>query len=136
MFSLTQARIEDLPRTAPLSSAGATVLFEGTVRDINDGHLVSALEYEAMESLAIKEGENILAEATAKFPILSAECVHRTGLLQIGDIAIQVTVTAGHRKEAFEACQYIVDEVKSRVPIWKKEHYVDGATEWINANQK
>ncbi len=135
MFSLTPFRIEDLPKPAAPSSVGATVIFEGIVRDVNDDHQVEALEYEAMESLAVKEGAKILAQALAKFPIESAECIHRTGLLQVGEVAIRVVVSAAHRKEAFGACEFIVNEVKSRVPIWKKEHYSGGATEWINADQ-
>jgi len=114
-------------------STGAVVVFDGIVRNNNEGREVASLEYEAMESLAFKEGNRILDEACQKFPIIEAECVHRIGHLMIGDIAIRVVVSAGHRKEAFGACAFIVDEVKSRVPIWKKEHYVDGSTDWIGA---
>lgn len=111
--------------------AGALVVFEGRVRNVNDGKPVSSLEYEAKESLANKEGARIIGEALDRFEIVRAACEHRIGHLQIGDVAIRVEVLAGHRKEAFEACQYIVDEVKSRVPIWKKEHYVDESSEWL-----
>ena len=135
MFSLTRERIEGLAMPSASPQSGATVVFEGTVRDHNEGHAVERLEYESMENLACKEGERILAEALAKFPIDHAECVHRVGALEIGEIAIRVAVSAGHRKEAFAACQYIVDEVKARVPIWKKEHYAGGASEWINSSQ-
>lgn len=135
MFKISSTRIEDLDRPSPEKSAGATVVFEGTVRDSNDGHEVQSLEYEAMESLANKEGGIILQEAMEKFPVLSATCIHRVGHLQIGEIAIRAVVTAGHRKEAFAACQYIVDEVKSRVPIWKKEHFTNGESEWIGAGK-
>lgn len=135
MFKISATRIEDLEKPSADVAAGATVVFEGTVRNINDGHEVKSLEYEAMESLANKEGASIIQEAMEKFPVLSATCIHRVGHLQIGEIAIRVVVTAGHRKEAFAACQYIVDEVKSRVPIWKKEHFTNGNSEWIGAGQ-
>jgi molybdopterin synthase catalytic subunit len=133
MFILTLHPQEDVPRKTAPPDAGATVVFEGIVRNNNEGRQVKSLEYEAMERLAVKEGMRIMQEAKEKFPILDGSCVHRVGHLQVGEIAIRVEVNAGHRKEAFAACQYIVDEVKSRVPIWKKEHYVDGSSEWINA---
>lgn len=112
--------------------AGACVTFEGRVRDQNGGKGVKSLDYESHETLARKEGDRILGEAREKFPILDAVCVHRTGSLSLGDIAVWIGVTAAHRGAAFEACRYIIDEAKDRVPIWKKEHYADGSTEWIN----
>jgi molybdopterin synthase catalytic subunit len=112
--------------------AGACVTFEGRVRSTNEGRQVVALEYEAFTALAEKEGERILAEARENFRVLAVACVHRTGRLALGDLAVWVGVTAAHRGAAFEACRYVIDQVKERVPIWKKEHYADGATEWIN----
>lgn len=112
--------------------AGACVTFEGWVRERNDGKPVHALDYEAFVPLAESEGAKILAEAREKFAIVDAECIHRTGALALGDLAVWVAVTSEHRGPAFDACRYIIDEVKARVPIWKKEHYVGGATEWIN----
>lgn len=112
--------------------AGACATFEGWVRNRNEGQAVTSLEYEAFAPLAEKEGARILEEARAKFPILAARCVHRTGHLQLGEMAVWVGVTAEHRAAAFDACRYIIDEAKARVPIWKKEHYVGGATAWIN----
>jgi len=112
--------------------AGACVTFEGRVRATNEGREVQALEYEAFVALAEKEGERILGEAREKFRVLEALCIHRTGRLALGDLAVWVGVTAAHRGAAFEACRYVIDQVKERVPIWKKEHYADGATEWIN----
>jgi molybdopterin synthase catalytic subunit len=112
--------------------AGACATFEGWVRNRNDGQAVQALEYEAYAPLAEKEGARILAEARTKFPVLNAMCVHRVGSLALGDLAVWVGVTAEHRGAAFDACRYIIDEAKARVPIWKKEHYAGGATTWIN----
>jgi len=113
------------------SGIGARSVFEGTVRDTNNGHDVRKLEYECYESLAIKEGNKILSEAIEKFGLIDAFCIHRIGTLEVGETAVIVVATSGHRDEAFKGCRYIIDEVKSRVPIWKKEHYQDGETEWL-----
>jgi len=112
--------------------AGACVTFEGWVRDHNDGRAVQRLEYEAFGELAEREGERMLAEARQKFGVLAVTCVHRVGVLEVGQLAVWVGVIAAHRGAAFDACRYVIDEVKARVPIWKKEHYHDGSTEWIN----
>lgn len=121
-----------LQRTLVDERAGACVTFEGWVRNRNEGQPVLSLEYEAYGALAEKEGARIVTEAREKFSILGAACVHRTGHLQLGDLAIWVAVTAEHRAAAFDACRYILDETKARVPIWKKEHYASGTTAWIN----
>lgn len=133
-FMLTSAAIDPQALMAGLGDPGdgACVTFEGRVRNRNGGKSVRALEYEAFAPLAEKEGSRILAEAVEKFPIHRAVCVHRTGRLELGEIAVWIAVTAGHRGSAFEACRYIIDETKARVPIWKKEHYSGGASEWIN----
>ena len=112
--------------------AGACVTFEGWVRNRNEGQAVSSLEYEAYPELAEKEASCILDEARAKFTVLETSVVHRVGHLQLGEMAVWVGVTAEHRDAAFAACRYIIDETKARVPIWKKEHYVAGASQWIN----
>ena len=112
-------------------SIGARSVFEGTVRNTNDGHEVKKLEYECYESLAIKEGDQILDEAIEKFDLIDAFCVHRVGTLEIGETAVIVVTSSGHRDQSFKGCRYIIDEVKVRVPIWKKEHYADGETEWL-----
>ncbi len=90
------------------------------------------LEYEGYEAVAIKEGEAVLREAIEKFDVISAECVHRVGRLEIGDMAVWVGVSAAHRGAAFDACRYLIDEMKHRLPIWKKEHYREGDSGWIN----
>ena len=112
--------------------AGACVTFEGWVRNRNEGQPVLSLEYEAFVPLAESEGEKILTEARERFSLVAAACVHRTGHLQLGELAVWVGVTAEHRGAAFDACRYIIDEAKARLPIWKKEHYASGATAWIN----
>ncbi len=112
--------------------AGACVTFEGWVRDHNEGRAVLSLDYEAFAPLAEREGERILAEAREKFPVVALGCVHRVGSLQIGELAVWVGVAAAHRGAAFDACRYVIDEAKARLPIWKKEHYAAGTSEWIN----
>lgn len=111
--------------------AGGFVAFEGWVRENNEGKEVTALEYEAYEELAVREGQRIIEEAR-QFDILKARCVHRTGPLKIGELAVVVMVSSAHRKEAFVACEFIINEIKKRVPIWKRESYADGTTSWVN----
>ena len=135
MFSLSAKSIigPDLRDDMKRGSAGACVVFEGWVRDHNDGKEVVRLEYEAYEAMAAKEGQRILDEARRKFGVDRAVCVHRVGMLDIGDLAVWVGVSAGHRGEAFDACRYIIDELKHRVPVWKKEYYSDGDSGWVNS---
>jgi molybdopterin synthase catalytic subunit len=137
-FQLTDSVIEPSALIGRLGDAraGACVTFEGRVRNQNNGRVVEALDYEAYAPLAEKEGSAIIREARAKFDLLGALCVHRTGALALGDLAVWVAVTAGHRAAAFDACRYIIDETKARLPIWKKEYYLDGASEWINCAAK
>ncbi|HUE09485.1 MAG TPA: molybdenum cofactor biosynthesis protein MoaE [Steroidobacteraceae bacterium] len=116
-------------------AAGGYVSFEGWVRDHNQGREVTRLEYEAFQDLAIKEGERILAEALVRFPIKRALCIHRVGELGLSDMAVWVGVSSVHRGEAFAACRFIIDEVKHRVPIWKKEHYRSGDSGWVNCER-
>ena len=113
-------------------SAGAYASFEGWVRNLNEGQDVTALEYEAHVPVAVNEGEKILAEARERFRLLAASSRHRVGRLEIGDCAVWVGVSAAHRGAAFDGCRYIIDELKQRLPIWKKEHYRDGHSDWIN----
>jgi len=114
---------------------GGFCSFEGWVRNNNEGHNVTHLEYEAFVDLAIKEGARIVEEAIQRFGVTKAMCAHRVGSLAIGDVAVWVGVSAGHRDEAFKACRYIIDEVKHRVPIWKKEHYISGNSGWVNCER-
>ena len=133
-FTLTESTIDGvaLSRSLADAAAGACVTFEGWVRNRNDGRAVLRLDYQAYAPLAQAEGERILAEAARRFGIVAARCAHRTGSLAIGDLAVWVGVSAGHRDAAFAACRYIIDEVKQRVPIWKNEHYADGESGWLH----
>jgi len=127
--------VDALREQAMNPGAGGFCVFEGWVRNENEGLAVERLEYEVYEPLAIAEGEKVIAEANQMFPFLEAVCVHRSGLLDIGDCAVWVGVAAPHRDEAFKACRYIIDEIKIRLPIWKKEHYVDGDSGWVNCER-
>jgi molybdopterin synthase catalytic subunit len=133
-FKITSDAIDpvELKRSLETDSAGACVTFEGWVRDHNDGAPVLALEYEAHAAIAEQEGEKILGEALERFAATAVRCEHRVGKLAIGDCAVWVGVTSAHRGAAFDACRYIIDETKQRVPIWKKEHYRDGQSGWVN----
>ena len=124
-FAISPVPIDPAPWRAHLLAhhAGAYASYEGWVRDHADGRAVVGLHYEAYVALAEAEGARIVAEARDRFAILDAACVHRTGDLVPGDLAVWVGVSAAHRGPAFDACRWIIDEVKSRVPIWKRERY-------------
>ncbi len=136
-FSFSHVALEPtaLARALADPACGGYASFEGWVRDHNEGRVVTRLEYEAFEALAVAEGERIIEEATQRFGVSHAHCVHRLGELGIGGLAVWVGVTAAHRDEAFRACRYIIDEVKHRLPIWKKEHYREGDSGWVNCER-
>jgi molybdopterin synthase catalytic subunit len=133
LFQLVNQPIEPLIEKLH-HHTGGVVTFEGRVRSINDGKEVTSLEYEAYPELALHEGHIIVSEALDRFDILEAHAIHRTGHLEIGDIAVWVMSAAIHRKEAFEATECIINMIKSRVPIWKKEHYKNGESAWVQCD--
>lgn len=137
MFEMTDKPIDTQALRAFMAepAAGGFCVFEGWVRNENEDRPVERLEYEAYIPLCVSEGNTVLDEARQRFGILGASCSHRTGLLEIGDCAVWVGVAAAHRDEAFKACRFIIDEIKLRLPIWKKEHYVDGPSEWVNCER-
>lgn len=110
---------------------GGVVTFVGQVRDHHAGRRVQRLEYSAYEPMAELECAAIVAEAEARWAV-SVDLRHRTGSLGIGEVAVAVAVAADHRAEAFDACRWIIDEVKRRVPIWKRECYEDGTEAWVD----
>ena len=112
-------------------AAGALSVFEGRVRNEHRGRAVLRLDYQAYVEMAEREGDRVLAEATERFGLLDAVCLHRVGRLEIGEPAVWVGVLAGHRNASFGGCRYIIDEIKQRVPIWKREYYMDGESDWI-----
>ena len=137
MMTMVEAAIdpERLRQELLDQAAGAYAGFEGWIRDHNEGHAVLRLEYEAYVPLAKTEGERVIAEALARFDVLHARCVHRSGSLEIGECAVWVGVSAAHRDAAFDACRYIIDQVKVRLPIWKKEHYASGDSGWVSCER-
>jgi molybdopterin synthase catalytic subunit len=136
-FRFSHEPIDTVPLRAELvdTHCGGFTAFEGWVRDHNEGQQVTRLEYEAFEALGLREGERIMQEARERFGVTQVLCVHRLGSLGLTDIAVWVGVASAHRDEAFRACRYIIDEVKHRVPIWKKEHYVSGDSGWVNCER-
>jgi len=108
------------------AGAGAVATFVGTVRDVNEGHAVTLLEYEAYVSMACAEMARIRDEIEREVPAVRVAIHHRIGALRVGEIAVVCAASAPHRGEAFEACRRAIDQVKARVPIWKREHGPDG----------
>ena len=137
MFLLSPTPLQKLILKNKLTSpkSGAVATFEGLVRNHNDGKKVIALEYEAFDKLALNEADKVFKEAKSKFDVLEVKCFHRVGKLSIGEIAVWVAVSAAHRGSAFAACRYIIDEIKTRLPIWKKEYYTSGDSGWVNCGQ-
>lgn len=131
-FEVTDAPIELAAWRARLEhpQAGGLVIFEGVVRDHHQGRAVRSLDYEGYAPLATRAGSEILAEARRRWPLLIALGCHRVGHLEVGEAAVWIGVAAAHRAEAFAACGWIMDEVKARVPIWKRESFADGSVEW------
>ena len=110
--------------------SGAIVTFDGTVRDNARGKPVTQLYYEAYPEMAIKELRKIRDQAMQRWPLDAMSIVHRTGRMEIGESSVVIAVSSAHRGDAFEACRFAIDTLKTTVPIWKKEHYKDGEV-WI-----
>jgi molybdopterin synthase catalytic subunit len=113
-------------------SNGASILFVGTVRDVNDGRAVSGIEYTAYESMAARELESIVSEAASRFGTHDIVVEHRMGSLGLGEASVVIAVAHAHRAQAFDASRFVIEELKRRVPIWKREQYVDGTREWVD----
>jgi molybdopterin synthase catalytic subunit len=122
--------VDDCIRAVEHPAAGGIDVFIGKVRNHSDGQAVTVLEYEAYVSMAEKEMQRIAAEIAAKIPGVRLGVVHRVGRLEVGDIAVVCAASAPHRDEAFRACRLLIDEIKARVPIWKREHGSTGVS-WV-----
>jgi molybdopterin synthase catalytic subunit len=118
--------------TAP--GDGAALLFLGVVRNRNEGREVVQLEYEAYAPMAEAEMERIASEAAERWETGAISIVHRVGRLEIGEASVAIVVAAPHRGDAYEASRYVIEELKKRVPIWKREGYVDGPSEWLRGH--
>ena len=114
---------------------GAVVLFLGTVRDLTDGKVTVALDYEAYPGMAEKKMAEIESDTRARWHLGDIAMIHRLGHLDVGEISVAVAVSGPHRAEAFEACRHAIDRLKELVPIWKKENWADGSTEWLDPSQ-
>jgi len=112
--------------------AGATSLFLGTVRDINDGRAVTGMEYTAYGAMAERELTKIAAEAVDRFGGVALSIEHRIGVLALGDVSVAIAASHPHRRDALDATRFVIEELKKRVPIWKREHYADGTREWVD----
>lgn len=115
------------------SKNGATLLFLGTVRDVNDGRPVTGIEYSAYRSMAEREMAAIVAEACERFGTRDVVVEHRLGVLGLGEASVAIAVAHERRAQAYDTSRFIIEELKKRVPIWKLEHYVDGTREWVGA---
>lgn len=134
MISLTNEPIDyhALTESVRSSNSGAVVLFLGTVRELTAGRRTVALDYEGYPAMAEAKLAELEAEACQRWPVDRVGIVHRLGHLELGDISVAVAVSCPHRQQAFEAGKFLIDELKIRVPIWKKENWDDGSTEWVH----
>jgi molybdopterin synthase catalytic subunit len=130
MIRLVREPIDLAALQATSPADGALCLFAGVVRNENKGKAVLYLEYEAYEDMALALMEEIAGEARRRWPITGLRMEHRLGRLEIGDPSVAIAVASPHRAEAFAACRFLIDTLKARVPIWKKEYYADGSA-WL-----
>ena len=136
---MTRAAIVDRPIDAAALlgevasvASGATSLFLGTVRDVNDGRAVTGMEYTAYGAMAARELMKIVTEATARFGGAAVVVEHRVGELALGDVSVAIAASHAHRGHALDATRFVIEELKRRVPVWKREHYADGTREWVD----
>ena len=115
--------------------AGAVSLFIGTVRETSDGRQVTGLEYEAYQAMAETELAGILDEAAREFGVSALIAEHRIGTLNVGDVSVVIASAHAHRAAAMDCTRFVIDEIKNRVPIWKREHFVDGTREWVDPSR-
>jgi molybdopterin synthase catalytic subunit len=134
MIQLTREVIDHAGLTEQVrrGDCGAVVTFLGTVRDLTDDRRTVALDYEAYPGMAEKKMAEIERDTRQRWPVGDMALVHRLGHLDVGEVSVAVAVSCPHRGQAFEACRYAIDRLKELVPIWKKENWADGTTEWVH----
>lgn len=134
MIRLTRDAIDyhQLTESVRRRHCGAVVLFLGTVRDITGDDVTVALEYEAYPGMAEKVLTEIAHDVAGRWPVGAWGIEHRLGRLDVGEISVAIALSCPHRAEAFDACRYAMDQVKRLAPIWKKENWADGRTEWVH----
>ena len=127
--------VGELIREVSASQVGAVSIFLGTVRDSNDGRAVDGIEYSAYDVMAAAEMNRIAVEAAERFEGVTVRLEHRVGHLLVGDISVAIVCAHPHRRAALDANRYVIEELKRRVPIWKREHYQDGTREWVDPSR-
>jgi molybdopterin synthase catalytic subunit len=134
LASLVRAPIDPMAMVRAVSSPanGAVLLFLGAVRQVNDGRGVTGIDYSAYEAMAQRELETIVAEAPARFDGADVAVQHRLGELGVEDVSVAIAVGHARRAAAYDVSRFVIEELKRRVPIWKREHYVDGTREWVD----
>ncbi|MCC7052211.1 MAG: molybdenum cofactor biosynthesis protein MoaE [Gemmatimonadaceae bacterium] len=125
-------RAAELLAEVTTAATGATTLFLGTVRDVNDGCAVTGIEYSAYTAMAQDELARIAGEAAGRFPGVRIAVEHRVGTLGLTDVSVAIAVAHARRAPALEAQRFVIEALKVRVPIWKREHYVDGDRRWVD----
>ena len=121
-----------LTREVAAENRGALSIFLGTVRNSNEGRAVSGIDYSAYDAMAVAEMTRIVDQACDRFPGVAIAMEHRIGTLQVGDVSVAIACAHAHRAPALDANRYVIEELKHRVPIWKREHYLDGTSEWVD----
>lgn len=114
------------------TNAGAVLLFLGTTREFTDGRQTTTLDYEAYDEMALAKLAELEATARDRWSLVDCGIVHRLGNVPLGEASVAIAVSSGHRQEAFEAGRWLIDTLKQDVPIWKKEHWSDGSSEWVH----
>jgi molybdopterin synthase catalytic subunit len=134
LASLVRTPIDPIAIIRRVSNAGngAVLLFLGAVRQVNEGRDVTGIDYAAYEAMAQRELEAIVAEASAKFGTRDIAVQHRLGELGVEEVSVAIAVGHAHRDAAYSASRFVIEELKRRVPIWKREHYTDGTREWVD----
>lgn len=124
--------VSTLIRDVTADDRGAVSLFLGTVRNSNEGRDVNGIDYSAYDAMAVAEMNRIVDEATQRFEDVAILLIHRTGTLRVGDVSVAIACAHAHRSPALDANRYVIEQLKRRVPIWKREHYLDGTSEWVD----
>jgi molybdopterin synthase catalytic subunit len=134
LASLVRAPIDAISIVRSVSNPdnGAVLLFLGAVRQVNEGRAVTGIDYAAYEAMAMRELQAIVAEGAAKFGTDDITVQHRLGALAVEDVSVAIAVGHAHRDAAYAASRWVIEELKRRVPIWKREHYTDGTREWVD----
>jgi molybdopterin synthase catalytic subunit len=134
LATLVRSPIDPIALVRGVSSPGngAVILFLGAVRQVNEGRDVTGIDYAAYEGMALRELQAIVDEGATRFGTRDVVVEHRLGELQVEDISVGIAVAHAHRDSAYAASRWVIEELKRRVPIWKREHYTDGTREWVD----